>query len=109
MRHAIGMAYRVLHREDPAPRVAQHRNGVQSEITPHAVQVLDLRADSHLVRHYVSGGPPASSLVVVDDAERVRESIHLGKQVVVVEVRTTMKGNDRLALADGSVVQPSAG
>jgi hypothetical protein len=78
MRHAIGMARRVLHREESTPRVAQHRNGVQFEIAPHAVQVLDLRADADLVGLYLSGGPPASPLVVVDEAERVGESIHLG-------------------------------
>jgi hypothetical protein len=80
MGYVLGMARRVLHREDSAPRMAEHRDGVESEVTPHGVEVADLRSKADFLRLYVSGRPPASPLVVVDEAERVGESIHLREQ-----------------------------
>jgi hypothetical protein len=43
--------------------MAQHRDGVESEVTTDAVEILDLRGDADIRRLYVSGGPPASPLV----------------------------------------------
>ena len=105
MGHPIGMAYDVLHSQDSAPRVTKHRDRVECEVASHTVQVIDLRIDADLDGLHAFGGSPATPLVVVDESERVGESVQLGTKVVVVEAGATVEDDDRPSLADGSVVQ----
>jgi hypothetical protein len=42
----------------------------------------------------------AASLVVVDEAERIGQAVHLREQIVVVEIGPAMQEGDRLPLAN---------
>jgi hypothetical protein len=97
------MAHGVLHRQQAAPRVAEHRDRVEPELAPHAVDVLDLRGDGDLAR--LAPRSPAAALVVIDEANGVREPVELWEQVGVVEFGPAVEDDHRRAVADRAAVE----
>jgi hypothetical protein len=60
--------------------------------------------DADLVRYYVARGLSAPSLNAVDEPDSIGQAIHLGKQLIVVEVWPAREDNDRLPLADVAII-----
>jgi hypothetical protein len=73
----------------------------------HALEILDLRADADLFGANVAPGLAPASLIVVYEAEGLGQAIHLGKQIVMVEVRSSVEDHERLSSADFAIIQSS--
>ena len=100
MRHAMRQPDRVLHGQEPAPGVAEQGNRFEPELLAYPVEVLDLTGDADGFRRLAQERPAAAPLVVVDEAERLRQPIHLGQQVLVIEIGSSVHDDDRHAMAD---------
>ena len=70
MRDPLRVPDRVLHREHASPRVPKHGDGLEPELAPHPLHVLDLRPQADVPGPDALGRPAAAALVVVDEAER---------------------------------------
>jgi hypothetical protein len=87
--------------------VPQDRHGFQSKVLSQALQIHDFRFYTDIFRADITRGSTPASLVVVDEAERIGQVIHLGEKIVVVEIRPSMQEDDRLSLADLAIIQIS--
>ena len=101
-----GPADRVLHREQRAPGVAEDGDRLEPEGLADRVEIVDLTREVDLVRRSAGERSTAAALVVVHEAERVGQAIHVGEQVLVVEVRSSVQDDDGRAVADLADVQP---
>jgi hypothetical protein len=104
----FGVTAGVLHRQYSAPAVPEDRHRLQPEMAAHLVQVIHFGLDGDVGGSDAVGRPPATALIVVDDPESLGQTIQLGQQIVVVEVRPAVQHDDRKALADVAEMQPRA-
>ncbi len=95
-----GVSGCVLHGQERAPGVTQYRDGVEPEVPPQPVQIVDLGFNADGLGKDVRGGLAASSLVVVDQPKRTRQPIELGQQVVMVEVGSAVQNDEGSTGAD---------
>jgi hypothetical protein len=85
--------------------VPEHGHGLQPEVAPDAVDVVDLGPKVDVLGPNAARRAAATTLVVVDEAERLRQPVELGKQIRVVEVRPAVEHEDRIAGADVAAKQ----
>src|SRR5262252_4939391 len=69
------------------------------------LEIVDFRGDRDILRPDVFSRFSAASLVVIDKVVRIRQAIHLGEEIALVEVRTAMKNDDRASLTDVAGVE----
>lgn len=84
----------------------EHGDGLQAEMAPHPIEVLDLGSEADVPDPDAIGRPAATALVVVEETERLCEAVQLRQEVGVVEVWPAVHHHDRLSLADVATEQP---
>ena len=72
--------------------MSQQYHRIEVKILPHFFYVGDFGCDGDILRLHMIRGPATSPLVVVNEAERIGETIHFGQQVALVEVRVPHAG-----------------
>ena len=88
-----------------APGVPEQGRRVSSKVLPHLVEVIHLGTErSVLWAHMIRGASPPP-LIVVDEAERIFQSIQVGQEIAAVEVGPAVEDDDRWAGADFPQVQ----
>src|SRR5262245_19105658 len=95
MRDAMRMPGRVLGRQNATPLVAHERDLFEPKVPSKSVEILDLGVDRNVFGGDASGGPPAASLVVVDQPDAARQSVHLGQKIEMVEVGAAVEDEER--------------
>ena len=100
------MGERVLQSEQSSPRVPENGDRLEPERLPHQIEVADLTRHGDVDGLSPGERPTTATLVVVDDSERISEAIHLGQQILVTEVRSTVHDDDRESGTHITDVQP---
>jgi hypothetical protein len=88
--------------------VTENRHSIHTEVLANSVEILDLRADRHVLRSDARGRLSASALVVVDETKALSQAIHFGKQVAVIEVGPAVENHDRCSGSDFTEVETRA-
>jgi hypothetical protein len=83
-------------------------NPSQLKTTPDLIEVIDLGLDGDVRGTDATRRPPASALVVVDQPTGVGDLVQLRNQIAVIEVRTTVKHDERMTRTDLAHVQLGA-
>src|SRR5215467_2244058 len=91
---------RVLERKNRAPRVAEQDNRIKMEELPNFVEISNIGSKRDIFRTHVLGRPAAAALVVIDEAIRIRKTIHLREEIGVIEIRTTVQNDDGSTRSD---------
>ena len=63
------------------------------------------RGERHIFRPNAFRRTPAPALIVVDEAECIGQSIQVGQEIAVVEIRASVKDDDWRSLTDLSGVE----
>ena len=79
--HAIRMPSRVLHRQEPAPGMADQADGLDADRPSQPIEVAHLRRERHVLGPNAIGRSTAAALVVVDEASVLRKPVELGQEV----------------------------
>ena len=72
---------------------------------PHPLNVLHVGGERYFLRANPFCGTSPSALIVIDDAESIRESVQVRQEIAVVEIGAAMEDDDGLSLADRSGIQ----
>ena len=99
------MADGVLHRQQTAPRMSEQRRRFEPEALTDAIEIVGLGRHRDVFGLLPRERSAAATLVVVHEMERFGQPIHLGQQVLVVEVGAAVQNHDRDAVADVADVQ----
>ena len=67
---------------------------------PHHIEIVHFGGDRDFLRQHLICGSATPPLVVLDEAEGVRQSIQIGQEVAVIEIRAAVEDDDGLPLAD---------
>ena len=89
-----------LQREHRTPRVPEQHWCRQLKMLPQPVEILQIRRQRDLFRANILSRLSASALVIVNEPVRISEMIKFRPQIRVVEIRSTVKHDDRASAPD---------
>ena len=75
------------------------------KVLPHLVEIVDVGCERDFLGQHLIRGSPTSPLVVVDEAECIRQSIQVGQEIAMVEIRPAVEDDDGLPLPDFSRIE----
>ena len=101
-----GVPNRVLHCQQSTPGVTENGDRFKLEAAADMVDIVHIGGDRHITGFHPIGGPTASALVGVDEAECVGQSIQFRQEVVVVEVRAIAEHDHRMTPVDVAIEEP---
>ena len=64
------------------------------KILPHLVEIVDVGCERYVLGLHMISRSPTSPLVVVDEAECIRQSIEVGQEIAVIEIGPAVEDDD---------------
>ena len=80
--------------ENRAPGVPQQRRRFQLKVLPHLVEIVDVGRERDVLGVNLIRRSPTSPLIVVDEPERIRQSIQVGQEIAVVEIGSAVEDDE---------------
>ena len=75
------------------------------ESVPHFIEIIDVGCKRNVLGHHLVRGSPTSPLVVVDEPECICQSIQIGQEIPMIEIRTAVEDDERLSPPDFSRIE----